>query len=100
SGNIGFVAAGRVPQRDLYNKLMGRAPAPGWNAIYDWRGYVPYASLPQQNNPASGLIATANTKITGPDYPVHLTFDWDEPYRQQRIETLIDGANEKHTPAM
>lgn len=100
SGNIGFVAAGRVPQRDPYNKLMGRAPAPGWNAIYDWRGYVPYAALPRQNNPASGLIATANTKIVGPDYPVHLTFDWDEPYRQERIEMLIDGANEKHTAAM
>jgi penicillin amidase len=86
SGNIGFVAAGRVPQRDPANRLMGRAPAPGWNAIYDWRGYAPYAALPRQTNPESGLIATANTKIVGPDYPLHLTFDWEEPYRQQRIE--------------
>jgi len=100
TGNIGFVAAGRVPQRDPANRLMGRAPAPGWNAIYDWRGYAPYNTLPRQNNPESGLIATANTKIVGPDYPVHLTFDWEEPYRQNRIETLINGANEKHTPAM
>src|SRR5690606_2495064 len=68
AGNTGFVAAGRVPQRDPYNQLMGRAPAPGWNAIYDWRGYVPYRDLPRQTNPASGLIATANTKIVGPDY--------------------------------
>jgi penicillin amidase len=54
SGNIGFVAAGRVPQRDPANRLMGRAPAPGWNAIYDWRGYAPYAVLPRQTNPDSG----------------------------------------------
>jgi len=99
SGNIGLVAAGRVPRRDPANRLMGRAPAPGWNAIYDWRGFAPYKDLPRQNNPENGLIATANTKIVGPDYPVHLTFDWEEPYRQERIETLINGANEKHTPA-
>jgi len=100
SGNIGFLAAGRVPQRDPANRLMGRAPAPGWNAIYDWRGFAPYKDLPRQTNPDSGLIATANTKIVGPDYPVHLTFDWEEAYRQNRIETLINGANEKHTPEM
>ncbi|MBV6651986.1 MAG: penicillin acylase family protein, partial [Hoeflea sp.] len=86
SGNIGFIAAGRVPRRDPANRLMGRAPAPGWNAIYDWRGYAPYRDLPRQTNPDSGLIATANTKIVGPEYPLHLTFDWEEPYRQNRIE--------------
>jgi penicillin amidase len=99
SGNIGFVAAGRVPQRDPANRLLGRAPAPGWNAIYDWRGHAPYARLPRQTNPESGMIATANTKIVGPDYPLHLTFDWEEAYRQQRIETLINGSNAAHTPA-
>jgi penicillin amidase len=30
---------------------------------------------------------------------LHLTFDWEEPYRQQRIESLIDGSDEPHTPA-
>ena len=100
TGTIGLVAAGRVPQRDPANRLMGRAPAPGWNAIYDWRGYAPYQAVPRQTNPESGLIATANTKIVGPDYPLHLTFDWDEPYRQQRIETLINGAGEPQTPEM
>lgn len=99
SGNIGFVAAGRVPQRDPANRLMGRAPAPGWNAIYDWRGYAPYASAPRETNPESGLIATANTKIVGPDFPVHLTFDWEEAYRQQRIDELFRTANAPHTPA-
>ncbi|MEQ8589657.1 MAG: penicillin acylase family protein [Roseitalea porphyridii] len=95
-GNIGFVAAGRVPLRDPSNQLMGRAPAPGWNAIYDWRGFAPYSALPRVTNPESGMIATANTKIVGPDYPLLLTFDWDEAYRQQRIETLISGTNGPH----
>jgi len=100
SGTIGFVAAGRVPRRDPANRLMGRAPAPGWNAIYDWRGFAPYKDLPRETNPEDGLIATANTKIVGPDYPLHLTFDWEEPYRQDRIETLINGASEPHTMEM
>ncbi|MCY0147387.1 penicillin acylase family protein [Hoeflea sp. G2-23] len=100
AGTIGLVAAGRVPQRDPANRLMGRAPAPGWNAIYDWRGYAPYRAVPRQTNPESGLIATANTKIVGPDYPLHLTFDWDEPYRQQRIETLINDAVALQTQEM
>lgn len=98
SGNIGFVAAGRVPRRDPANRLMGRAPAPGWNAVYDWRGYAPYTAAPKETNPESGLIATANTKIVGPDFPVHLTFDWEEAYRQQRIEELFDKADMPHTP--
>lgn len=99
AGDIGLIAAGRVPRRDPANQLMGRAPAPGWNAIYDWRGYAPYRDLPRQTNPDSGLIATANTKIVGPDYPLHLTFDWEEAYRQNRIETLINGDTEKHSAA-
>lgn len=99
SGNIGFVAAGRVPQRDPANRLMGRAPAPGWNAIYDWRGNAPYAALPRQTNPESGVIATANTKIVGPDYPLHLTFDWEEAYRQQRIDSLLEEPGELHSMA-
>ena len=30
-GNIGFVAAGRVPIRRADNDLFGMAPAPGWD---------------------------------------------------------------------
>jgi Protein related to penicillin acylase len=96
-GNIGLIAPGRVPVRDPANQVMGRAPVPGWNAIYDWRGYVPFAGLPRQLNPAIGAIGTANTKIVGPDYPHLLTFDWEEPYRQARVDELVIHAGGKHT---
>ncbi len=98
AGSIGMIAPGRVPVRDQANLVMGRAPVPGWNAIYDWRGTIPYAELPRQNDPAVGAIATANTKIVGPDYPHLLTFDWEEPYRQQRIDELVINATAPHTP--
>lgn len=88
-GNIGFVAAGRVPVRKAANDLKGLAPAPGWDARYDWAGYVPFGELPKSFNPAAGLLVTANHKITPPGYPHPLTFEWQPPYRARRIETLL-----------
>ena len=96
-GNIGFISPGRVPVRDPANEVMGRAPVPGWNAVYDWRGYVPYGQLPRQTNPEKGAIGTANTKIVGPDYAHFLTFDWEEPYRQNRVDELIVDAPGQQT---
>jgi penicillin amidase len=89
AGNIGMIAPGRVPVRDPANKVMGRAPVPGWDATYDWQGYLRFEDLPRVVNPAAGAIATANARIGGSHYPHFLTFDWDPPYRQQRIEELI-----------
>ena len=89
SGNIGLIAPGRVPVRDPANVVMGRAPVPGWEATYDWKGWIPFEALPRENNPAVGAIGTANTKIVGPDYPYMLTLDWEEPWRQQRVDELI-----------
>src|SRR6185436_739820 len=63
-GNIGFVAAGRVPQRLAANDLKGMAPAPGWLEKYDWAGSIP--------------------------------FEWQPPYRADRIQQLLD-ATPKHT---
>ncbi len=97
-GRIGFVVTGRIPRRAADNDLRGIAPAPGWDARYDWEGYLPYAEVPRNLDPASGFIATANNRIVPLDYPHHLTFDWFAPYRLRRIEQLV-GAREKHDVA-
>ena len=88
-GNIGFVAAGRVPLRKRENDLRGLAPAPGWDARYDWAGYVPFDELPRVLNPASGTIVTANQKIVPPGYRHQISLEWDVPYRAKRIEDLL-----------
>jgi penicillin G amidase len=88
-GNIGMIAPGRVPVRDPANKVAGRAPVPGWDATYDWKGYLKFEDLPRVVNPPAGAIGTANARIVGPDYPYHLTYDWDADYRQQRIKQLV-----------
>jgi penicillin G amidase len=89
AGRIGFVAAGRVPKRGADNDLKGYAPALGWQAKYDWEGFVDADATPREFDPARGWIATANQRIHGPDYPHHITADWTPPYRQQRIEALL-----------
>jgi penicillin amidase len=96
-GNIGFVAAGRVPVRKPENDLKGLAPAPGWDARYDWTGYLPFDALPRGFNPAGGTIVSANQKITPAGYPHHITFEWQAPYRARRAEELLLAA---HKPSV
>ena len=90
-GRIGMVAAGRVPVRRADNDLMGLAPAPGWESRYDWVGWVPAHQTPRVMDPPQGWIATANHRIHDDDYPHFLGSDWALPYRQLRIEQVLDS---------
>jgi penicillin amidase len=90
-GHIGFVAAGRVPLRKTENDLKGQVPSPGWDARYDWDGWLPATATPREVDPSRGWIATANQRIHGTDYPHYLTNEWAPPYRHQRIEQLLAG---------
>ena len=89
-GNIGMVVTGRIPVRAADNDIRGVAPSPGWEARYDWTGYLPFEHVPRLRNPASGVIVTANHKIVPSEYPHHLTTDWFLPYRARRIEQLLN----------
>jgi penicillin amidase len=97
-GNIGFVAAGRVPLRKPDNDLKGLAPAPGWQAKYDWEGFLPFEALPRSYNPAGGALYTANHKITPPGYAHFISAEWQPPYRAERIRDLLE-ATPKHSVA-
>lgn len=95
-GHIGLVSPGRVPLRQPDNDLAGQVPAPGWDPRYDWIGWIPASETPREIDPARGWIATANQRITPPDYRHHLTHDWSLPYRQQRIEQRL-AERARHT---
>lgn len=96
-GNIRFKAAGRVPVRDAANDIRGVAPSPGWDARYDWKGWLPYEQTPEDRGDR-GWVATANQRVTAPGYPHFLTQDWALPYRYERIAQLIE-ATPKHDAA-
>ena len=97
-GNIGMIAPARVPLRKPENDLKGLAPAPGWDARYDWDGFIPFDQLPRQYNPATQRVITANHKIVADDYPFFLTAEWSLPLRANRIAQLLD-AKPKHDMA-
>ena len=96
-GAIAFQAAGKVPVRHADNDLRGVAPAPGWEARYDWQGWLDHDQTPQDSGAQQGWIATANQRITAPGYAHFLTQDWHLPYRYVRkdasctITSLIGG---------
>jgi penicillin G amidase len=98
-GNIGLIAPGRVPLRHEGNRIAGRMPVPGWQALYDWNGWLERSDLPRIINPEIGAIATANANFLPDDYDHHITFDWAAPYRQMRVERLIVHYPDKHSPA-
>ena len=85
-GNIGYRVAGAVPVR---RNGFGLAPAPGWSSDYEWDGLIPDNELPRLLNPPSGMIVTANNKITGDDYPYILGFETMPGWRARRIEEML-----------
>ena len=62
---VAMVAPGRVPLRGPDNDLMGYVPAPGWDARYDWAGWVPASETPREFDPQSGWLASANQRAQG-----------------------------------
>ena len=89
AGRVGFILPAAIPVRRADNAAMGRVPVPGWDAKYDWQGFLPFEKLPASHDPASGRIVTANHKITPPGYKPFISVDWFPPYRADRIEELL-----------
>jgi penicillin G amidase len=94
-GNIGYQPMGFVPIRAAGD---GTVPVSGADGKHDWTGYVPFDKLPNLYNPPSGIIATANAKITPDGYPYQLATQWFPPYRTERIYELLKSGK-KFAPA-
>jgi penicillin amidase len=87
-GNIGFVAAGRVPvRRNIANESL--FPAPGWIDDYAWTGTLSFADLPQIENPPDGEIITANNDVRPLRYSEFLGRSFDRSYRRDRIRSML-----------
>jgi penicillin amidase len=70
---------------------ISTVPIDALDPLQAWSGYIPYSDLPQVLDPASGVLATANARITPDDYPYFFTNNWVDPYRVERIRHLLDG---------
>jgi penicillin amidase len=94
-GNIGYQAMGFAPIRASGD---GTVPVAGADGKHDWTGYIPFDKMPSVYNPPSGIIATANSKITPDGYPYVLATQWFPPYRAERIYKLLKSGK-KFSPA-
>jgi penicillin amidase len=89
-GNIGWIAAGRVPVRKNWDGLL---PVPG-DGLYEWSGFHGKDVLPSLLNPAQGYFATANEMNLPGGYPNEqnrIAFEWTDRSRINRINELLDA---------
>jgi penicillin amidase len=93
-GHIGYQAPGKIPVRQQVAGPVpsdGSWPRPGWDARYDWTGYVPSEQMPRVLDPAEGFVVAANQAVLPAGVEPYLTTDWDYGYRSQRIRQLLEA---------
>ena len=94
-GNIGYHATGKVPIRASGD---GSVPVSGADDAHEWKSYIPFDKLPNVYNPPSGIIATANGRITPDEYPYSVSMEWEAPWRTARIYHVLESGR-KFSPA-
>ena len=87
-GNIGYQATGKIPIRASGD---GSLPENGSDNAHEWTGYIPFDKLPSVYNPPSGIIATANSRITPDGYPYSISTGWEAPWRSARIYRVLES---------
>jgi penicillin amidase len=87
-GNIGYQATGKIPIRATGD---GSLPENGSDNAHEWTGYIPFEQLPSIFNPPSGIVATANNRITPDGYPYSISAEWEAPWRAARIYRVLES---------
>jgi penicillin amidase len=87
-GNIGYQTTGHIPIRAAGD---GSLPVSGADDAHEWKSYIPFDKLPRIYNPSSGIIATANGRITPDNYPYSISAQWEAPWRTARIYHVLES---------
>jgi penicillin amidase len=85
-GHIGYITTGKVPTRRQPSQGI---PVSGADDANEWTGYIPFEQMPSTFDPPSGIIATANGRITPDGYPFQLGIEWVSGERTQRIYRVL-----------
>lgn len=91
-GNIGYVCGAKIPLRGQNLPMLIND---GTSSANDWKGFVPFTSMPVLFNPAQAYIATANNK-TSESFPYYISNLWEPDSRITRIRQLLEK-KEKHS---
>jgi len=88
-GNIGWIAAGKVPLRKTGD---GSLPYNGATDDGEWTGFIPFDELPQLYNPPENFIMTANQRTVGKSYKYHdLIARAHTVARAKRLQDLLNS---------
>jgi penicillin amidase len=90
-GNIGYHTTGKVPIRAAGD---GSLPVSGADNAHEWTSFIPFEKLPSIYNPPSGIIATANGRITPDNYPNSVSMEWEAPWRTARIYHVLESGRQ------
>ena len=90
-GNIGYQTTGKIPIRAAGD---GSLPVSGADNAHEWTSYIPFEKLPSIYNPPSGIIATANGRITPDNYPYSISMEWEAPWRTARIYHVLESGRQ------
>lgn len=85
-GHIGYITTGKVPTRTQPSQGL---PVSGADDAHEWTGWIPFEQMPSTFDPPTGIIATANGRITPDDYPFQLGIEWVSGERTQRIYRVL-----------
>ena len=88
--SIGFKVIGAMPKRSISHQTQGRMPALGWVRDNQWDGRLPYSDNPAVINPETGIIGNTNNKTTDADFPNHVSFEWGDSQRINRLKRLME----------
>ncbi len=101
AGHIAYHAIGKLPERWGGRAVYGTPlPHDPENLRFEWGAgtldessspYIPFEKLPNQFDPPSGFLATANSNVRSRNSLISITLEWAEPYRAERIYKLLDG---------
>src|SRR5580692_11027471 len=87
-GNIGYHTTGKVPIRAAGD---GSLPVSGADNAHEWTSFIPFEKLPNVFNPPSGIIGTANSRISPDGYKYSLSTEWEAPWRTARIYRVLES---------
>ena len=89
-GHIGYQSTGVIPLRRSGD---GALPVSGADDRHAWTGYIPYDQMPSVYDPPTGILATANGRISPDRYPYSISTEWGPPYRTQRIYSVLQSGS-------
>ncbi|MGI9389945.1 MAG: penicillin acylase family protein [Boseongicola sp.] len=93
---ISMKVIGAIPRRAARHQTKGRLPAPGWLSENRWQGRLNYSANPEFVDPEGGILANTNNKIIERPFPLHVSYEWGDTQRIQRLRRLMQ-TREVHT---